>query len=46
MGVPNWYHLDRGAEWIVKFYEASGNPGQAAEWRRKLAGSESKAKAQ
>jgi hypothetical protein len=33
--VPDWYHLDRGREWIVQLDQAWGKPEKAAEWRKK-----------
>ena len=30
--VPDRYHLDRAHEWLVELYQASGRPGEAAEW--------------
>jgi hypothetical protein len=35
IAVPDWYHLDRGREWIVQLYEAWGKPAKAAEWKHK-----------
>jgi len=33
MWAPNWYHLDRANDWIVKLYQAWGKPQKAAEWK-------------
>ena len=35
MAVPDWYHLDRAREWIVRLYLAWGQPQKAADWRKK-----------
>jgi tetratricopeptide (TPR) repeat protein len=36
ISVPDQSHIDRATEWLVKFYEASGNPRKAAQWEQKL----------
>jgi tetratricopeptide (TPR) repeat protein len=35
IGVPDWYHLELGREWLVKLYEAWGKPEKAAKWRKR-----------
>jgi tetratricopeptide (TPR) repeat protein len=35
MDVPNWYHLDRAREWIVRLYQAWGKPEKVGEWKKK-----------
>jgi len=35
IGVPDWYHLDRAREWLVRLYQAWGKPGKAAEWKKR-----------
>ena len=35
VAVPDWYHLDRAHEWLVRLYQAWGKPSKAAEWRKK-----------
>jgi hypothetical protein len=35
IGVPDWYYLDRGREWLVQLYQSWGKPGKAADWRKK-----------
>jgi hypothetical protein len=30
MAVPDWYHLDRAREWIVRLYQGWGKPVKAA----------------
>ncbi len=35
MGAPDLYYLDGSREWLVQFYEASGQAGKAAEWKKK-----------
>jgi tetratricopeptide (TPR) repeat protein len=34
--VPNWYHIDRAGDWIIRLYQAWAKPSKAAEWRKKL----------
>jgi tetratricopeptide (TPR) repeat protein len=35
MDVGGSYHLDRAREWLVQLYAAWGQPGKAAEWKKK-----------
>jgi len=35
MPIPDWYHLDRGREWLVQLYQAIGQPEKAAEWSQR-----------
>ena len=30
MAVPDWYHLDRAREWVVRLYQVWGKPAKAA----------------
>jgi eukaryotic-like serine/threonine-protein kinase len=34
--VPDWYQLDRAAEWIIQLYQSWGKSEKADEWRKKL----------
>jgi tetratricopeptide (TPR) repeat protein/predicted Ser/Thr protein kinase len=36
LAVPEFYHLDRAAEWLVQLYQAWGKPVKASEWKKKL----------
>jgi hypothetical protein len=36
IAVPDWYHLERGGDWLVQLYQAWGKPVKAAEWKKKL----------
>jgi hypothetical protein len=35
MAVPDWYHLDRAREWVVRLYRAWGKPEKAIEWKKR-----------
>jgi hypothetical protein len=32
--TPDRYHLDRAGEWLVRLYQAWGDPDKAADWRK------------
>jgi hypothetical protein len=35
MGVPEQYHLECAATWIVELYSDWGKPEKAAEWKKR-----------
>jgi eukaryotic-like serine/threonine-protein kinase len=33
IGAPDWHHVDRSREWIIRLYQSWEKPDRAAEWR-------------
>ena len=33
--VPDWYHLERARDWIIRLYSDWGKPEKAADWQQR-----------